>query len=55
MIKAQKPKPGTEAAKQIGCTCPVMDNSYGRGRYGDGDKYGWWISGNCPIHAEERK
>lgn len=32
MIKP--PNPGSDEAYKKGCTCPRMDNSYGRGYYG---------------------
>lgn len=47
------PNPGSNGARAVGCTCPVMDNSHGLGRYGDGKKYGWWQAGNCPLHGYE--
>lgn len=46
-----KPKPGTEDARQAGCICATMDNHYGKGRYGDGEKYGWYIREGCPVHG----
>jgi len=45
------PRPGSPAAVQRGCTCPRMDNSHGAGIAGDGDKLGWLITGNCPLHG----
>lgn len=47
---AKAPKPGTQEARAGGCICPVMDNSYGKGRYGDGEAYGWYITACCPLH-----
>ncbi len=49
--EVKKPYPGTQEAIDAGCTCPVMDNSYGHGAYGD-PKYGFYITEGCPIHAE---
>jgi len=46
------PNPGSSDAFMIGCTCPVLDNSMGRGRYlGDG-AYDKTFTTNpaCPIH-----
>lgn len=37
-----------------GCTCPVIDNARGKGVYGDGDRYGWWVSADCPLHGEDK-
>lgn len=45
------PKPGSAEAKALGCTCPITDNGNGAGIGGDGDRFGWWISGDCPLHA----
>lgn len=46
-------KPGNNAAIREGCTCPIHDNGHGKGAYGDGDKYGFWINGNCPLHKNK--
>lgn len=48
------PDPGTSDARAGGCTCPVMDNSHGKGRGGDGVRYGWWIVEGCPMHAPKK-
>ncbi len=50
--KPQRPYPGSSAAVAIGCLCRVMDNSHGLGRGCDGHRWGWYVSGDCPIHAE---
>lgn len=42
--------PESQDAIANGCTCPILDNAHGRGHLGDGDKYGWWMDVNCPIH-----
>ena len=50
---SQHPKgaPGSPAARKNGCTCPVIDNSRGRGMYLDEDgKPVYAVSGNCPVH-----
>jgi len=44
-------RPGSPVAVQRGCTCPVLDNRHGAGIAGDGDKFGWWMNGNCPLHG----
>jgi hypothetical protein len=44
----EKPTPGSDEAIKQGCTCPVMDNHYGKGAYGDGKVF--WYSETCPIH-----
>lgn len=46
------PNPGTEEAIEMGCTCPVMDNNYGQGAYGQEGVY--WYSADCPIHNPEK-
>ncbi len=48
-------KPGTREAVTAGCSCPVMDNFHGKGRYGDGAKYGWWYAAGCPLHTPQQK
>jgi hypothetical protein len=45
------PNPGSREAIDQGCLCAKLDNGMGRGRYGDGERYGWWITGGCPLHA----
>lgn len=47
------PHPGSDAAVEAGCTCPVMDNARGRGvTFKDGSK-GWWMTAGCPLHGQE--
>ena len=43
-------QPGSDEAVAAGCICPRMDNCRGKGRYGDGEKYGWWMVEGCPLH-----
>lgn len=45
--------PGSESAKRQGCACPDIDNHYGRGRYDDGSKYGWFVYEGCPLHWKQ--
>ncbi len=47
------PKPGSPEAGDEGCVCPALDNCRGRGRGGDGERFGWIISQGCPLHAPE--
>ena len=47
------PKPGTRQASELDCTCPVLDNGHGRGYMGDGERYGFVVQENCPLHAIE--
>lgn len=53
-----KPSPGSDAAVEVGCTCPVMDNAHGNGvpwPREDGkdpkDYPSFWINESCPIHT----
>lgn len=50
------PPPGSDEAVRIGCTCPQMDNAYGRGYMGgvtdtDGNTV-YVMAGDCPVHAK---
>lgn len=45
------PNPGNDEAVKKGCTCPVMDNSYGKGYLGSGD---FWITEGCPLHGLDK-
>lgn len=47
--EAVKPNPGSNAALDAGCICPVFDNN--RGKYPPWPPDGWWIRGDCPIHG----
>jgi hypothetical protein len=42
------PDPGTHEAIAKGCTCPVIDNHYGRGFRGEPGVF--MYSGGCPVH-----
>ena len=44
----QVPNPGSDAALDLGCTCPVLDN--GHGRRPDPAFGGWVINSNCKVH-----
>lgn len=43
------PNPGSDAALDMGCTCPVFDNAHGDERIGK--LRGFWVSADCPLHA----
>ena len=45
--------PGSPEAIEAGCRCPVLDNGHGRGYLGDGERFGWWMSSDCPIHGKD--
>jgi len=43
------PNPGSEAARDEGCTCPTLDNNRGElSPFGDDDL--WWVTEDCPVH-----
>jgi hypothetical protein len=42
------PNPGSDAALDMGCQCPVLDNGHGRRAPYQPD--GWWITQGCPVH-----
>ena len=48
--------PGSFEAADMGCTCPVLDNGYGRGcgRVDENGKPQFWITDGCPLHAPKR-
>lgn len=46
-----KPNPGSDAAIALGCTCPVLDNSHGKGHYGQTGIFVYTIG--CPVHPWE--
>lgn len=43
--------PGSDAAIEQGCRCPVLDNSHGRGYMGQPAVF--VMVGDCPVHAAE--
>lgn len=43
--------PGSDAAIDAGCKCPVMDNSYGKGYYMQPGVF--VFRQGCPIHWPE--
>ena len=47
----EAPSPGTQAAIDAGCTCPVMDNCRGRGYHGQAGVYVY--NSRCPVHADQ--
>lgn len=47
--------PGSPEAVKNGCTCPVLDNSHGKGYMGQVGRDGkpiFIISATCPIHGK---
>jgi len=52
-IKDKKPNPGSEEAILQGCTCPVIDNHYGKGWHGEEGVF--IFSEDCPVHNPKNK
>ncbi len=49
-----KPNPGSIESREQGCTCPVIDNHFGKGIPSKSDVPQFWISGDCPLHAHPK-
>lgn len=53
------PNPGSDEALALGCRCPVLDNSHGKGAWGypvdESGKPSFWINENCPLHGRPAK
>ena len=46
------PNPGSDEAVRQGCTCPVLDNSHGRGaRVSTEGEVLFWFTSGCPVHS----
>ena len=55
-----KPNPGSQEAVDQGCTCPRIDNAWGRGvpwpreDGKDPEKYpSFWETEDCPVHRSK--
>lgn len=46
-----KPTPGSDAARDLGCRCPVLDNAHGK--FAPYPPDGWWIVESCPVHGAD--
>jgi len=44
--------PGSRAARDAGCICPVLDNGHGNVEAAR-DRGGWWQFTDCPVHGPE--
>lgn len=44
------PNPGSQAALDLGCQCPVMDNGHGSGVGTLNGKTLFVFNGECPVH-----
>ncbi|MCD1645291.1 hypothetical protein [Aurantimonas coralicida] len=56
--EAAIPNPGSKAAIDAGCTCPVLDNGHGKGYMGgakdpDTGETIFVYSGGCKLHCGE--
>ncbi len=58
-MKMNTPAPGSSEAREAGCTCPVMDNSYGKGWMGgvvdDEGNIIFAYRVGCPLHMPSRE
>lgn len=46
------PNPGSQAAVDAGCRCPVLDNHHGQGVLTDRRGEAWFkIMSDCPLHG----
>ena len=50
LIMESKYNPGSDQARNAGCTCPVMDNSNGKGYMGMDGVFVY--NENCEYHSE---
>lgn len=48
---ADTPNPGSPKARDAGCRCPRMDNANGAGIGCLGDRFGWVMVADCPLHG----
>jgi len=46
--------PGSAEAQEHECTCPVIDNNYGKG-VKQGKKLLFWMTADCPLHGTNSK
>lgn len=43
--------PGSDEALEEGCSCPVLDNSHGKGIKHQEEEF--WVNFDCPLHGED--
>ena len=46
------PNPGSKEAQEQGCTCPVLDNNYGKGFIWENGEKCFWMTDGCPLHSK---
>jgi hypothetical protein len=51
MEQSDKPNPGSKAAIDAGCTCPVFDNGHGHGYLGMKDVFVYFS--DCKLHMPD--
>lgn len=50
MTVADAPNPGSPAAWDLGCVCPITDNAHGQRPAG----WKWWVIRlDCPVHGSD--
>ena len=49
----ERPNPGSQEARDAGCTCAVLDNNHGR--FAPYPPDGWYITWACPVHDPGRE
>lgn len=47
--KSLPPSPGSPAARDLGCRCPVLDNAHGAGYMGQPGVF--VFNCGCPVHC----
>lgn len=47
-MKAKAPSPGSDAAIDQGCTCPILDNGHGKGSLWGPNTF--IMHETCPMH-----
>lgn len=47
----KRPNPGSEEARQLGCSCAVIDNHYGRG-FPYGGVQCFYVTQTCKVHGK---
>lgn len=52
-MKADTPNPGSLEARKQGCTCPVLDNSHGKGYMGITGLF--VFNESCPVHSGDEQ
>jgi len=49
-----KPNPGSKEARDLGCTCPVLDNNFGEGTPDGHGGLDFDVNAACPLHGFAR-